>query len=50
MNRVVNGLAGCTVYLDDVVLHSDTGEVHMARIQALFDCLADDNLTVTYLT
>lgn len=50
MNRVVNGLAGCAVYLDDVILHSDTWEEHMARIRALFDCLADGNLTVTYLT
>lgn len=46
MNQVVNGLAGYALYLDDVIVHSDTWEEHMARIRALFDRLADGNLMV----
>jgi hypothetical protein len=44
MNRVVSGLVGCTVYLDDVVVYADTWEEHLARNQALFDCLAAGHL------
>lgn len=29
MNRVISGLQGCTVYLDDAVLVSDTWEEHL---------------------
>lgn len=29
MNRVVPGLSGCAVYLDDVVVYSDTWEAHL---------------------
>ena len=32
--------------LDDVVVHSDTWDVHITRIQQLFDRLRDANLTV----
>lgn len=46
MNMVVNGLEGCAVYLDDVVVYSDSWEDHLSRIQALFERLADGNLTV----
>merc|ERR1712035_184480 len=46
MNLVVNGLGGCAVYLDDVVIYSDTWEDHLSRIKALFQRLADGNLTV----
>ncbi|XP_053294792.1 uncharacterized protein LOC128455141 [Pleuronectes platessa] len=46
MNRVVSGLTGCAVYLDDVVVYSDTWEEHVQRIGALFDRLVWANLTV----
>lgn len=46
MNRVVAGLEGCAVYIDDVVCYSDTWEVHLARIRSLFERLAAANLTV----
>ena len=46
MNRVVSGLEGCAVYLDDVVVFSDTWEGHLSRNHALFDRLADAQLTV----
>ena len=45
-NMVVNGLEGCAVYLDDVVIYSNTWEDHLSRIHALFERLADSNLTV----
>lgn len=46
MNRVVVGLEGCAVYLDDVVSYADTWEQHLARIRALFEKLVAANLTV----
>ena len=46
MNRVVGDLAGCAVYLDDVVVYSDSWERHVQRIQALFERLASARLTV----
>ena len=46
MNKVVSGLVGCAVDLDDVVVYSDTWEDHLQRIQALFDRLALASLTV----
>ena len=46
MNMVVSGLEGCAVYLDDVVIYSDTWEDHVCRIKRLFDRLRDANLTV----
>lgn len=36
MNIVVDGLVGCAVYLDEVVVYSDTWEDHLQRITALF--------------
>lgn len=46
MNEVVSGLAGCAVYLDDVVIYSDSGEDHLQHIRALFDHLAWASLTI----
>lgn len=46
MNRVVAGLDGVTVYLDDVVLVSDTWSSHLKRLRLLFDRLAQARLTV----
>lgn len=46
MNRVVAGLAGCAVYLDDLVVYSDSWASHVQRIGALFDRLTEPNLTV----
>lgn len=40
MNKVVSGPVGCAVYLDDVVIYSDSWEDHLQRIWALFDRLA----------
>lgn len=46
MNRVTSGLDGCAVYLDDVVVYSDSWEQHIVRIRALFERLAEAKLTV----
>ena len=46
MNMVVSGLEGCAVYLDDVVIYSNTWEEHLVRIEKLFDILADARLTI----
>ena len=46
MNMVVFGLEGCAVYLDDVVVFSDSWDTHVQRIRALFGRLAEARLTV----
>lgn len=46
MNRVVAGLKGCAVYLDDVVIYSETWAEHVDQIGALFERLAWANLTI----
>lgn len=46
MNTVVSGLEGCAVYLDDVVVYSDTWSQHVDRIRNLFARLRDASLTV----
>lgn len=47
MNLVVAGLEGCAVYLDYVVVFSDTWDGHVQRIPALFSRLAEVRLTVS---
>lgn len=46
MNRVLDGLSGCTAYLDDVVVYSDSWDDHVQRLKALFDRLVEANLTI----
>ncbi len=46
MNRVTVGLEGCAVYLDDIVVYSDTWDQHTSRIRALLERLAEAKLTV----
>ncbi len=46
MNLVVSGLEGCAVYLDDVVIYSNTWEEHLSRIKHLFARKSDARLTV----
>ena len=45
MNRVVAGLDGIAVYLDDVVVYSDTWEQHRDQVHALLVSLQDANLS-----
>lgn len=46
MNRVTLGLKGCAVYLDDVIIFSDTWKQHLQHLRALFDRLVEAGLTV----
>lgn len=46
MNRVIGDMQGCAVYLDDVVLYSDTWPIHLQRMRELFTRLAEARLTV----
>lgn len=46
MNRVISGLEGCAVYLDDLVVFSDSWESHLKRIRAVLQRLSDARLTV----
>lgn len=47
MNQVACGLHGCVVYLDDVVIYSDTWEEHLDSIKALLDRLVWTRLLLT---
>ncbi len=33
MNRVISGLRGCAVYLDDVVVYSQTWDEHCSKVR-----------------
>ncbi len=46
MNHVVSGLIGCSVYLDDVVIYSDTWHSHLRCIRSLFERLMEAHLTI----
>lgn len=46
MNLVVSGLDGCSVYLDDEVVYSDSWQEHLECIRALFTRLAEARLTI----
>ena len=46
MNRVISGLEGCAVYLDDAVVVSNTWLEHLARIRAFLERLVAAKLTV----
>lgn len=46
MNRVVQGLEDCLVYLDDLLVYSDTWESHLQWVRALWERLAAAQLTV----
>lgn len=46
MNRVLLGLEGCAVYLDDLVVFSDSWESHIKRLCAVLRRLSEARLTV----
>ena len=46
MNLVVAGLDGCAVYLDDVVVYSNSWGAHLSIIRDLFQRLSEACLTV----
>ena len=46
MNQVTQGIPGCVVYIDDILLFSQTWESHLEQIALLFSRLDDANLVV----
>lgn len=46
MERVLAGLhwSICLIYLDDIIVYSDTFEQHVERLQLVFDCLRNAGL------
>ena len=48
MNTIVGGVEGCAVYLDEVVVNSNTWRDHVVQIHQLFDrvTLCEANLTI----
>lgn len=47
MNMVVSGLNGCAVYLDNIAIFSVPWDTHIQLICSLFNCLAEECLTVS---
>ena len=46
MNNCLRDLPGVEIYVDDIVVYSDTWEEHMFRLDKMFDRLKQANLTV----
>lgn len=46
MNTLVQGLEGCVVYIDDIVIYSDDWNTHLKRIKALFQVLRKAGLVI----
>ena len=46
VNKVISGLDGVVVYIDDVIIYSDTWEEHLRLIRTFFDRLSEFQLTV----
>ena len=46
VNGIIFGLEGCEAYVDDIVVYSDSWDVHAQRIKALFERLTAAKLTV----
>ena len=47
VNTIISGLDGCDAYINDVIIHNNTFEVHLQSIRNLFDRLNDVNLTIS---
>lgn len=46
MQKVIAGLEGCAVFIDDVAICSDSWPIHMTRVKALFQKLSEAHLTI----
>ena len=46
MNEIIFELEGCDVYVDDLIIYSDTWEQHLCYMKALFDRLSKARLTI----
>ena len=49
INGVITGLEGCSAYIDDIVIASDSWEQHLSQIEAFFQRIQDANLTINLL-
>lgn len=45
MSFVVSGVEGCAVFLDNIVVYSNTWQDHLKSICAFLDCITLENLT-----
>ena len=45
MNRVLKGLGGCSVYIDDILLYTERWEEHIQLLEEVFRRLDEVNLT-----
>ncbi|XP_068213380.1 uncharacterized protein [Palaemon carinicauda] len=46
MNRVICGLKGTEIYIDDLVVHSNDWQTHIVRLRKVFEALRDAGLVV----
>ena len=46
MDKVLHGLSFVTSYIDDVLVHSSSMELHQSHLQQVFNCLAKAGLTL----
>ena len=49
VNSVLSGLEGCTAYIDDVVIYSNSWEQHVSQLRSLFSHFREANLTVNLM-
>lgn len=49
MNRVLKGLKGCSVYIDDILLYTEEWEEHVQLLEDVFKRLDDANLTINLM-
>ena len=46
MNHITHHIKGCVVYLDDVVIYSESWEEHLDGIRTLFQAIKDSGLVI----
>ena len=46
INTVISGLQGCDAYINDVIVYSDTWDLHVKQLKAYFCRLRDAHLSV----
>ena len=46
MNIITQGLEGCVVYIDDIIIYSDDWDTHIKRIRSLLKALKESGLVI----
>lgn len=49
MNKVLQGVKGCSVYVDDILLYSEEWDEHLSLVEDVFQRLDDANLAVNLM-